>query len=457
MWYDLFILAVLVFFTISGAARGVVWQIAGIAGILLCFAFADAISNAFGPYVHLAPPLNHWAVLFAAYLIFSFLSFGIARMLNEAIEKAEMKEFNRHLGAAFGLLKGVILGLIITYLVVTVSPDAREALKHSRSGYYAAHIMNRLHPIMPAKLHAALADYIHLLDHNDLGLPPTTHHDHAHEGTTPLGNSSPVLGNNGLNPFGTNTGQSNPAFGQANSIPNSGPPISIEGFFNDVKGKLSTQAKNVVLESFQNQVNSQSPEAQTQLKQLQQIIEQTPNRDLATLQRELVNAGAGRLDQFIASKLGTSAPVQTPNPYQSSIPNGQSSIPNSPPQSNPWFTPPGTPTPAPATMNVDETIRQISTRLSTLPPVQQGIATQIKQSLSTLPGAVSQELLKDWYADIFQPQSDPNSQTNANTGFEIRVLKATEQSGLTLGSLNPQWQQAIQAVLARNPQSNNAL
>jgi uncharacterized membrane protein required for colicin V production len=72
MWYDCLAVAILAYTTIRGAMKGVIWQIAAIAGIVLCFVFSESISAAAGPYVHLDPPLNNWVVMIGAYLVFSF-------------------------------------------------------------------------------------------------------------------------------------------------------------------------------------------------------------------------------------------------------------------------------------------------------------------------------------------------------------------------------------------------
>ncbi len=179
MWYDVLVLAILGYTTIRGAMKGAVWQLAAIAGLVVCLVFAESISAAAGPYVKLDPPMNHWVVMIGAYLIFTFVAFALARMLNDWIEKVKFGEFNQHLGALLGFAKGVLMCLVLTFFIVTVSEDAREMLRHSHSGHAAAIIMDRLHPVMPEKLRDALEQYIHQLDSPDLPLRYADH-DHAH-------------------------------------------------------------------------------------------------------------------------------------------------------------------------------------------------------------------------------------------------------------------------------------
>jgi uncharacterized membrane protein required for colicin V production len=194
MWYDILAVAILAFTTIRGAMKGVIWQIAAIAGLVACFVFSESISAAAGPYVKLEPPLNNWVVMIGAYLLFSFGSFSIARLLTEWLDKIHFGDFNRHLGAIFGFVKGALIVLVITFFSVTVSKSMHEVLKTSRTGHIAALVMYHLHPIMPEKLHDTLARYIniHTLDDPELQKKYAERkqhtgdgHDHEHEDDLP--------------------------------------------------------------------------------------------------------------------------------------------------------------------------------------------------------------------------------------------------------------------------------
>src|SRR5687768_5200953 len=72
MAFDLCMLAVLVFTTVRGAMKGVAWQLAAIAALVLCFLFATPLSVVVAPLIHVDPPLNRWIAMLAIYLVFSF-------------------------------------------------------------------------------------------------------------------------------------------------------------------------------------------------------------------------------------------------------------------------------------------------------------------------------------------------------------------------------------------------
>ena len=176
MWFDIVILAILAYATIRGAMKGIVWQLAAISALVLCFAFAESFSIGLMPYLALQPPLNRWVAMLICYLLFSFASFAAARRLRNWIEKAKFVEYDRHVGAIFGFLKGVTFCLVLSFFMVTLSTSARGMVLKTYSGRAAAVIMDRLHPVMPAELHDVLEPYIHSLDQPGLALE----HRHGH-------------------------------------------------------------------------------------------------------------------------------------------------------------------------------------------------------------------------------------------------------------------------------------
>lgn len=170
MWYDLVILGILILATIHGAVRGFVWQLAGIAGVVLCFAFSGTLSPWLAPYIQVDPPLNRWIAMLILYLAFSFAAFVVARQIRGWLERVRLVEYDRHLGAVFGFVKGAAFALVLTFFLVTLSQRARSQIFTSMSGQVAAVVMDRLHPVMPVELHDVLEPYIHRLDRPGLDL-----------------------------------------------------------------------------------------------------------------------------------------------------------------------------------------------------------------------------------------------------------------------------------------------
>lgn len=192
MWYDILVVGILLYAVFRGATKGIVWQLATIAALVLCFAFSESLSLSMAPYITLDPPLNRWVAMFAIYIFFSFISFAVARWLKNWIDKAQFVEYDRHLGSVFGFVKGVIFVLVMTFFGVTLTqrvPGLRKAIFDSKTGHIAAVIMDRLHPVMPDEFHDVLEPYIHSLDRPGLELhahnehdEDQDRHDHSQEG-----------------------------------------------------------------------------------------------------------------------------------------------------------------------------------------------------------------------------------------------------------------------------------
>jgi uncharacterized membrane protein required for colicin V production len=158
VWYDFVILAILVYGVWQGAARGLVMQLAWIIAIVACFQFADKLAPQIESHISVEPPLRHWIAMFILYLGFSLGSFLVARSLSNAIEKAKLKDFDRHLGGLFGLVKGVVLSLVLTFFAVTLSESLQETVVRSRTGHIACLILDAIKPLTPEDAHPLITD-----------------------------------------------------------------------------------------------------------------------------------------------------------------------------------------------------------------------------------------------------------------------------------------------------------
>jgi membrane protein required for colicin V production len=164
MWYDLLTLGILMYAMFRGAMKGIVWQLATIAALLMCFFFSGSLSHVIAPFIRVEEPLNKWIAMLILYLGFSFVCFGAARVLHEGIEKMRIEALDRHLGALLGLVKGGMFSLFLTFFLVTLSHTARESIINSESGYVSAVVIDRLDPVIPGDLHALLEPYLRRLD-----------------------------------------------------------------------------------------------------------------------------------------------------------------------------------------------------------------------------------------------------------------------------------------------------
>lgn len=449
MWYDLIVLAFLGYSLLRGAARGLLTQLASIAAIIVCLVFAESFSAAFGPYVSLEPPLNNWVVMFGAYLVCSFIAFGLARVLTDWVEKAKLESFNQHLGAMFGLLKGVLVCLVATFFLVTLSPASRHALSASKSAYCAAYIMDRVHPIMPREINAALVKYLELYE---LERSPALPGDPALAGPQ---SPPPII------PPGTPSTAPFPGWPSGgNGSVNSTPPApvagsTIEQFLAQLPANLTSDLKWLIGRSLENTPPEQRAQAQ---QQLWNIVRQARPEDLRDLQQQLLANGRQTLGDAISawtrsfvapSSVGT-APGTSPGGY-----NPQP-YPTNPPA---IFQPPNTPPPAGGTppplatspgSRQDELLAEISRAFSSIPPVQVQVQTDIRRRLAGLPPEVVQGVLEDWRRDLRQPQApDPDPGTDATAPLEVRILRQLQSRQIPVQQLSREVQERLSGTTIR--------
>lgn len=159
VWYDFVILAILAYTAWQGAQKGLVTQLAWIAAIILCFKFADKLAPAIEGQINVEQPLRHWIAMFILYLGFSLGSFLAARVMNSWLEKAEFKDFDRHLGGILGLVKGVAFSMVLTFFALTLSDTLKDVVLSSNSGRAACYILDTVKPITPEYFHEYLVKY----------------------------------------------------------------------------------------------------------------------------------------------------------------------------------------------------------------------------------------------------------------------------------------------------------
>lgn len=408
MWYDCLAVAILAYTTIRGAMKGVIWQIAAIAGLVLCFVFSESISAAAGPYVHLEPPLNNWVVMAGAYLLFSFGAFAIARLLTEWLDRIHFGDFNRHLGAIFGFVKGVLIVLVLTFFSVTVSENMHQVLQHSRTGPIAAQIVYHLHPVMPEKLQDALARYIniHKLDDPELQRKYEERRSRTDEEHRALAEEESEL--------------------------------ILPSEFEEVLAKMPKEQQGefraLLMRSFN---RTESKEQQVDLlDSLINAFKKVQSSDDLTSLMDQLRRPSNDLVADVRTWLrgGASSPAVTS--AQSRLPPLNSVDPIAPMESEP----------APQVAAVtpsrrDQLVQEISAEFSRFPLAQQRIREDIERQLAGVPEAVAVSALEDWRADLVAarpgqaPESirDPDPSTKAATTLRSRIERQTAR-GVSLPS-----------------------
>jgi len=163
--YDGLMLLIVLVAVMQGAWRGMAWQVAPIASLVIGYIVSYPLSPQLAPYFG-NPPLNRLWAMIAIYLMVSMVVYMVARSIRHSLERMRLVEFDRHLGAILGGVKGVLFTAVLTIGLVAVSDQAREIILKSESSTIAARLMNTISPILPTQLNDLVAPYVkNLNDH----------------------------------------------------------------------------------------------------------------------------------------------------------------------------------------------------------------------------------------------------------------------------------------------------
>lgn len=159
--YDILMLVLLVGSTLFGAYKGLTWQVASIASMLVSYGAAYQFRSTLAGWIHADPPWNVFASMLILYATSSVGIWSLCHRIRDLISRMRLKEFDRQMGAIFGFAKGVIFCSIVTLFAVTLLGDTeRRTIVHSRSGHYIARVLHDATPIMPAEVKQVIGPYL---------------------------------------------------------------------------------------------------------------------------------------------------------------------------------------------------------------------------------------------------------------------------------------------------------
>jgi membrane protein required for colicin V production len=162
--YDMLMLVVLVGATVFGFWKGMAWQIASLASLVVSYfaslRFADQLAPLFGQQA----PMNKFVAMAAIYVGCSFVIWMLFRFVAGAIDKIKLETFDRQLGGLFGFAKGVLLCIGITFFAVMLVPAQRDAIVGSQSGHYIVALLDKAHTVLPPEIHQAIDPYLNKIE-----------------------------------------------------------------------------------------------------------------------------------------------------------------------------------------------------------------------------------------------------------------------------------------------------
>jgi membrane protein required for colicin V production len=163
--YDIIMLVLLVGTALFGAIKGFAWQLASIASIVISYVVAFNFREPLSQSIQADPPWNRFLAMLILFIGTSLVIWVAFRMVSNSIDRLRLKEFDRQIGALFGLAKGGLYCILVTLFGVTLLGESvREKIVASRSGRYIASVLDRSEAIIPEEIHEVVGPYLDRFD-----------------------------------------------------------------------------------------------------------------------------------------------------------------------------------------------------------------------------------------------------------------------------------------------------
>jgi len=163
--YDMLMLLVLVAATLFGFWKGMAWQIASLASLVVSYFVALKFADQLAPMISNHAPWNKFVAMLAIYIGTSFVIWTLFRLVSGAIDRVKLDGFDHQMGALFGLAKGVLGCIAITFFAVTILPQAqKDSIIASRTGEYIIVLLDKTNTVVPPEVHDVIHPYVERIE-----------------------------------------------------------------------------------------------------------------------------------------------------------------------------------------------------------------------------------------------------------------------------------------------------
>ena len=146
---DLILAVLIVWFAVSGIARGLVRQLFSLVGLvaghLLGIRYYAVAQTKLGLSFQYAEVVGYAVVFLAAYLVVRL----IGGLIEGRVRKSTLSGSDRLAGMAAGLVKGALLSILIVFLLVILLPRDARLLRESKAAPTAISAGKRLAAAFP--------------------------------------------------------------------------------------------------------------------------------------------------------------------------------------------------------------------------------------------------------------------------------------------------------------------
>ena len=147
--FDLFVLVVLVLATFWGGMRGIVSQVTSIFSWLASAYIATHYYYIVAKFMNASYAYYKPLAMIATFIVSALLIRIASNIVKNMVSLAGLKEFDRQMGAALGLLKGALLCLLVTFVLIILNGSSRSVVENSKSGPYFTAFISKIQRHLP--------------------------------------------------------------------------------------------------------------------------------------------------------------------------------------------------------------------------------------------------------------------------------------------------------------------
>jgi membrane protein required for colicin V production len=397
---DLIVLAVLLYCAVRGAARGLLSQLAWVVALVLCFRFSGALAPAIEPMIGVQDPrLRQWIAMLAVYVGLCGLSFVAAGMLSSWMEKIRLRDFDRHLGAVLGVVKGTLFCMTIMYFAITKSEPMRQIVSRTYSGYAAAEVLDKSRFLIGWVPEANVPEVQEVIDR---------FRQRLRQGADEL---------QGATPTGPGWTSGDPAAeGQDGDVFRLEDLIGEQRRGSDAssgssKGSASEPTLTDVLSRLPSDLRDQL--SRQALDTIRQTTAQEKQRLIESLAESAPQDSSTVLNDFFRELAGTNGTG-----------SGTTGLPASRPESDSLPT------------ELGRAESQLLNEIAAIYGGRYDVVPRARKYLAGLPADVQKQVLSDWHADTLGHSGDPDPTTDVDTRLDERILRQLQKSGIPLNRLD---------------------
>lgn len=163
--YDMLIVLVLVAATLFGFWKGMAWQVASLASLVVSAFVARRFADQLAPHISDHAPWNYAVAMLAIYVATSFVIWTLFRLVSGMIDRVKLDGFDHQMGALIGFAKGVLLSIMITFFAVTILPqNQKDMIIASRTGEYIVRLLDKTHTVVPPEIHDVIHPYVEKIE-----------------------------------------------------------------------------------------------------------------------------------------------------------------------------------------------------------------------------------------------------------------------------------------------------